>query len=181
MSGIRHQKVRAIIRSKRSTAMRKYLTIAKPRDYRFAQRVHGAALAPQWSDIWTDDTAISSNPRANAMDRDIRSAVTESLKSNIKTVLKNMKNSDTPAEIKEEPTTEDDTAAKINPKPSIDIEYVQDIQKKVQKLIPKDTPRSRLSNMVLDQEQLGISRMRHFVRNRLRRHPGKSGYNKTNL
>eukprot|EP00961_Rhodomonas_salina_P296390 3936301-Rhodomonas_salina.1 len=28
--------------------------------------------------------------------------------------------------------------------------------------------------MVLDQEQLGISRMRHFVRNRLRRHPGKA-------
>eukprot|EP00961_Rhodomonas_salina_P154296 2078339-Rhodomonas_salina.4 len=174
--GTRHQKVRAIIRSKRSTAMRKYLSIAKPRDYRFAQRVHGAALAPQWSDIWTDDTAISSNPRANAMDRDIRSAVTESLKSNIKTVLKNMKNGDTPTETKEETNgaSEDETSANRNAKPSIDIEYVQDIQKKVQKLIPKDTPRSRLSNMVIDQEQLGISRMRHFVRNRLRRHPEKA-------
>eukprot|EP00961_Rhodomonas_salina_P152084 2047289-Rhodomonas_salina.1 len=43
------------LRSKMEEAHALYLNIAKPRDLRFAERVHGAALAPPWNEIWTDD------------------------------------------------------------------------------------------------------------------------------
>eukprot|EP00961_Rhodomonas_salina_P164757 2220114-Rhodomonas_salina.1 len=46
---------------KHAQASADYVNIARPLDLRFAQKVHGAALAPPWEYVWTDDTEVSTD------------------------------------------------------------------------------------------------------------------------
>ena len=44
-----------------------YVVYAQPLDLRYAHKVHGAALAPSWDTVWTDDPTIRTDPQAIAM------------------------------------------------------------------------------------------------------------------
>eukprot|EP00961_Rhodomonas_salina_P294320 3934472-Rhodomonas_salina.2 len=129
-------------------AQRNYVLKARPKDRRYADKVHGAALAPEWKYVWTDDVTVSTDVNANRMDQEIDNILMKKVAAQIEPEL------DLIQELSQGPLT------------TQQVTFTRD---RIRKLVPRDSITSRLSNLVLDLEEVAVSHMRNLVDSQIKR------------
>lgn len=118
-----------------------------PRDYRFAHEVHGAAFAPPWKWIWTEDETLSVDAHQNHLQNEINDVFN-------KNVLRLYRNK------MYEATQQGGQAS---------IETLRQMRDDVKGVTPTNPKRARLSNLVQRLEIVAVTYMRNLVNTQIRR------------
>lgn len=132
----------------RRQAQLRYVLKARPKDKRYAHRVHGASLATQWKYVWTDDTTISTDSRVNEATRTIDNALAAHISKSVSDALETM----------QKDTDE-----------SLSANQIAYVRNRALHIIPSDSMLSRLSNLVLSLEEIAVSHMRNITETQIRR------------
>ncbi len=157
-----------VVQPKRSVLAENYNLLGKPKDLRYAHKVYGAALAPPWSLIWSEDLTVSTDSRQNYLE----SAVNEVEKIAIKTDLQKLLNA----------ASMSTRVERINVPAMGPLDKNEELKKAWKthetewralrqhyiNLVPRDTLTSRLADTVLDEEVNALNMIQNLIAARIR-------------
>eukprot|EP00961_Rhodomonas_salina_P301213 3940374-Rhodomonas_salina.1 len=155
-----------LVRESVTKVKENYMMYARPRDLRYAHKVHGAALAPPWDSIWLDDTTISTDVHANLMENQIRQAITAAIVRDIEFATGarakvHMVHEQGGSVMQRQYVQQEHT--ELTP------EFVHELRSRFEDMIPRDKATSRLSNLVLDLEEVAVNKMRNIIEQQIKR------------
>jgi hypothetical protein len=157
-----------LVQPARNKLAEEYNLFGKPKDLRYAHKVYGAALAPPWNLIWSEDLSISTDSRQNYLETAVNEAEKEAIKTDLKMLMGNASMIQRATRIN---STALDSASKNSELKDAwkthETEW-RALRQHYLNLVPRDTLTSRLADTVLDEEVNALNMMQNMISARIR-------------